>query len=259
MSSELVLLGWIIFYSTLGSLGSIVLASIFLWFRDDLQKKLLPVLISYATGVLLAASLLDLIPEAITESDGKIIEIFWAILIGFMIFFVLEKLVLWHHCHETYCDFKEKHSAEGPIILIGDGLHNIVDGIVITAAFLSSIQLGVVVGISVIVHEVSQEIGDFAILIHYGYTRKKALILNIISGSFTIPASLVSYFILAAFSFAVPFILAISAASFLYIALTDLSPELHEKFELIATIKQLLFIGLGIGTMVFVMSIGIHV
>jgi len=196
-----------------------------------------------------------LIPEAI-EEVGEPHIIMPYILGGILFFFIMEKIVIWRNCRDKTC---EVHShASGPIILMGDSLHNLTDGIVIAAAFLSEFYIGIVAGLTIIIHELAHETGDFGILIHSGYTKKKAFTYNIISSSTTIPASIISYFILDDIEFAVPFLLAISAASFIYIALSDLTPELHQHTDFKYIIRQLIIMILGIVLMMFLLSIGGH-
>lgn len=175
-----------------------------------------------------------------------------AVLLGIILFFFLEKLVLWRHCHDIEC---EVHAAAGSMILVGDTIHNIADGVVIAASFLASIPLGVIASLSVIAHEIPQETGDFAILLHSGYEKKKAFILNMMSGLSTLPAAVVAYYTLEVAEAAVAYIMALSAASFLYIALADLSPELHEKTALRYTVRQSLLMLAGVLTIVLLLQI----
>ena len=168
----------------------------------------------------------------------------------------MEKIIIWRNCRNKEC---EVHShASGPIILIGDGLHNLTDGIVIATAFLTNVTLGIGAGLTILVHELAHEIGDFGILLHSGYTKKKAFIYNLISSSTTIPAAIIGFYILGVFESIVPFILAISAASFIYIALSDLTPDLHQNTDLKYSIRQFLFIILGIVLMYFLLTLGGH-
>lgn len=207
-------------------------------------------MVAYATGTLLAAATLGMLPTAITRArDGlQMVMIFF--LGGILFFFILEKLVIWRHCHDTECEITD--SAAGPIILIGDAFHNSIDGIVIAAAFLVNFYIGIAVSLSVIAHEIPQEVGDLAVLLDKNYSKKKAFFYNTLSGSTTIPAAIIGYFVLDIISEAIPFILAISAASFLYIALSDLTPELHQKVGLKYSLRQLVLILAGIGTMLFI-------
>ena len=168
----------------------------------------------------------------------------------------MEKIIIWRNCRNKEC---EVHShASGPIILIGDSLHNLTDGIVIAAAFLTDPTLGIGAGLTILVHELAHETGDFGILLHSGYTKKKAFLYNIVSSSTTIPAAIIGYFIIGTITSVIPFILAISASSFIYIALSDLTPELHRKLGFKYSVRQLLLIILGIITMMIVFSLGVH-
>ncbi len=246
---------WIILFSILGSVGAISIAAIFVFLGDNIQKTLIPILIAFATGVLLTVAFLGLIPEAI-EGAGDPHLIMPFILGGILFFFIMEKIVIWRNCRDKTC---EVHShASGPIILMGDSLHNLTDGIVIAAAFLTGFNIGLVAGLTIIIHELSHETADFGILLHSGYSKKKAFIYNIISSSTTIPASIVSYFLLDSIESAVPFLLAISAASFIYIALSDLTPDLHQHTDFKYIIRQLTIMIIGILLMALILSIGGH-
>jgi zinc and cadmium transporter len=227
-----------------------------MFIKEKYQKTLIPILIAFATGVLLTVALLGLIPEAV-EEVGEPHLIMPFVLGGILFFFVMEKIVIWRNCRNKEC---EVHShASGPIILIGDSLHNLTDGIVIAAAFLTeSFGLGMVAGLTIIFHELAHETGDFGILLHSGYSKKKAFIYNVISSSTTIPAAIISYFLLDSIEFIVPFLLAISAASFIYIALSDLTPDLHQHTDIKYIVRQLAFIVIGILSMVLLLSLGGH-
>jgi len=246
---------WIIIFSILGSAGAICIAAIFIFLGDNIQKALIPALIAFATGILLTVAFLGLIPESI-EEVGEPHLIMPFILGGILFFFIMEKIVIWRNCRDKTC---EVHShASGPIILMGDSLHNLTDGIVIAAAFLSGLNLGIVAGLTIIIHEISHETADFGILLHSGYSKKKAFIYNMISSSTTIPASILSFFILDILESIVPFFLAISAASFIYIALSDLTPDLHQHTDFKYIIRQLAIIFIGILLMALILSIGGH-
>ncbi|MBA7640696.1 Zinc transporter ZupT [subsurface metagenome] len=226
-----------------------------MFLKEKSQKSLIPILIAFATGVLLTAAFLGLIPEAV-EKAGEPHIIMPYILGGILFFFIMEKVVIWRNCRDKTC---EVHSnASGPIILLGDSLHNLTDGIVIAAAFLSGLNLGIVAGFTIIFHELAHETGDFGVLLHSGYSKKKAFIYNMVSSSTTIPASIISYFLLDSMEFAVPFLLAISASSFIYIALSDLTPDLHQHTEIKYILKQITFIIIGIVLMALILSLGGH-
>jgi zinc and cadmium transporter len=213
-------------------------AALLLVFPQRVRKTLVPCLISYATGTLLGAAFLGMIPYAIEHAQAS--SILTTILVGIVFFFLLEKLVIWRHCHDGECEI---HGAAGPLILFGDAFHNFVDGIVIATAFLISIPLGAATAFAVIAHEVPQEIGDFAILLDSGYSRQKAFLYNLLSSSATLPAAIISYFSLKATQAVIPYILALSAASFIYIAMADLIPKLHKRFGVGTSVRQfILFI-----------------
>ncbi|MCQ8127684.1 ZIP family metal transporter [Methylomonas rivi] len=234
---------WIIGFSILGSLGAIAGAALFLFFPDGIRKILLPCLISYATGTLLGAAFLGMIPSGLEQAPANLIMA--TVLAGMVLFFVLEKLVIWRHCHQADCEI---HGRAAPLILIGDAFHNFVDGVVIAAAFLNSVPLGIATALAVIAHEVPQEVGDFAILLDSGYSRSRALLLNGLSSSTTLPGALIAYFWLGGTREAVPYILAVSAASFIYIAAADLIPALNRQVTLAASVRQFVLLLAGIGT-----------
>jgi zinc and cadmium transporter len=237
------LLTWIIVFSALGSVGAIAGAALLLLFRESTRKTFLPCLLSYAIGTLLGAAFLGMIPNALQQNTALAIS--GTVLAGIVIFFILEKLIIWRHCHDSEC---EVHGAAGPLILIGDAFHNFVDGFVIAAAFLTSVPLGIVASLAVIAHEIPQEVGDFAILLENGYSRTRALALNLLSSLTTLPGAVIAYFFLGATREAVPFILALSAASFIYIAIADLVPSLHRQTGLKPALTQLALVLAGIGT-----------
>lgn len=240
------LIFWVVLFSLLGSIGAILVTSVLLILQERIRNALIPCLLAYATGALLAAALLGLIPHALSHLSPR--PILSTVLGGILLFFLLEKLVLWRHCHDMEC---EVHGVAGPMLLIGDAFHNATDGIVIAASFLVSIPLGIATALSVIAHEIAQEVGDFAILLNSGYPKQKALWLNSLSGLSTLPAAIFAYYALAVMQVAIPYVMALSAASFLYIALVDLSPELHRKAEFGYSVRQFLLILAGIGTIMF--------
>lgn len=226
----------------LGSIGSVMLAGLLLSLKDEWLRKVSTFMMYLAGGTLLGAATLGMIPRAgaMTNLSSVMQIVLW----GIVVFFLLEKLILWRTCRNKKC---ERHlRAAGPIILIGDAFHNAIDGIVITAAFLSSAELGVFVTLSVILHEIPQELGDLGILIQNGYSRRKAFWLNTLSGASAIPAGLAAYFAMEAVKPMIPYVLAFSAASFLYIALADLIPEMHRKTTLKDSLSQILLVIFGI-------------
>jgi zinc and cadmium transporter len=237
------MLAWIIGFSFLGSLGAIAAAALFLLFPEHVRRFLIPSLVSYATGTLLGAAFLGMIPAALGRAPAR--TVMTAVLVGMVLFFVLEKLVLWRHSHD---EPDEARGSAGPLILFGDSLHNFVDGVVIAVAFTTSIPLGIATALAVIAHEIPQEVGEFAILLDAGYGRGTALALNALSASMTLPGGVLAYFWLAGTQQAVPYVLALSAASFIYIATADLIPSLNREQTSASSLRQFLLLVAGIAT-----------
>jgi zinc and cadmium transporter len=223
-----------------------------------------PILVSYAIGALLGAAFLEIIPEAF-ETAKSAQSMAATLLAGILIFFVLEKLVLWRHCHVEECeahapdhDHNEGHShghdhgRSGLMITVGDTFHNFVDGILIAAAFLADFNLGVVTALAIIAHEIPQEVGDFLILLHSGYSKRKAIMLNLLSSAATLVGAVLAYYALATMQGVVPYVLGMAASSMIYVAVADLIPGLHKRPELHATAQQVVLIGLGVGSILMV-------
>lgn len=248
----------IILASLLGGVLSVVAAGI-VAFRA--RTHWVPVLVSYAIGTLLGAAFLDIIPEAF-EAVGNAQAVAATILAGILLLFVLEKLVLWRHCHVESCeahaplhphmghpmDMPGDHGRSGLMITIGDTFHNFVDGILIAAAFLTDFNLGVVTALAIIAHEIPQEVGDFLILLHSGYSKRQAVALNLSSSAATLVGGVLAYFALGTLQSWVPYVLGLAAASMIYVAVADLIPGLHKRPELHATAQQVSLIMLGIGS-----------
>lgn len=231
--------------SLLGSFGGLLVASSLLLFNDGVRSKLVPWLVSYAVGALLGVALLALLPEALETL--KPVEVFGTLLLGIVCFFVLEKLVLLRHCHTDEC---QVHGATATLVLVGDAFHNFIDGAIIGTAVLSSIPLGVNTAIAVAAHEIPQEVGDVAILLAAGYGRKRALILNVVSGASGIAGALLAFGAVTVVPGARPFVLAFSSASLLYIAMSDLIPDLHRGSVGQGAARQVFLIAAGVGTVV---------
>ena len=243
-------LGWIIISSLLASAGVVVGAGVLLLLRDTGWRGLISLLVSCAVGTLLGGAFLGLLPEALERAES--LPVFSTVLAGIVLFFILEKWVLWRHCHDSECPVD--HVA-GELILLGDAIHNFFDGVVIATAFLSATALGVSTALSVVAHEVPQEVGDFAILLHGGFGKRRALAYNLLSSSTTPVGAVLAYFALSSIQRVVPYVLALSAASFLYIAMSDLVPGLHRVISLRKTAFQVGLIALGILTMAFIRTI----
>lgn len=317
------LLAWILIFTALGGVLSALAASLFLVAPASLRARALPHLVSFATGALLGAALLGLLPHAIeTAGLANAHRIGLTVLVGILIFFILEKLVLWRHCHQEgceehfgqaalpglapghhgahdhlhrlQCDAAEPASGEacrgeaaaaampGPsarvalprpaqqatagrsapgemrgwhdgrlrasaaMILLGDGFHNTLDGVLIAAAFMTDLHLGVVTALAVFTHEIPQEVGDLAILLNSGMSRLRAMVLNLATSLTAILGGLLAYLALGPVSWVLPYAVAIATSSFLYIAVADLIPGLHRRVDPGSGVRQFAFILLGV-------------
>jgi len=244
-------LSWIIAVSLAGGALSVLAAA---GLSMALGVHRINVLISYAIGALLGAAFLEILPHALEHGDPH--RMAATVLFGIMVFFVLEKLVLWRHCHHDHCEAHEAHSPahdhgrSGLLILVGDTFHNFVDGILIAAAFMENTQLGIVTALAIIAHEIPQEVGDYLILLHSGYSRAKALAYNLLSSLATLVGAMLAYFALSELNDWIPTLLGLAASSMIYVAVADLIPGLHKRTDLKATIQQVLLIGLGIASIV---------
>jgi zinc and cadmium transporter len=226
-------------FALLGSVGAVTAAGSVIYFGSR-SRPLILGLVSYATGTLLAAALIGMIPAASEKTDVTTVGT-W-VLAGLLVFFVLERLMLLRHVHMEH----HPRRASAELILVGDAVHNVMDGIAIGAAFADGGALGVTTALAVIVHEVAQEVGDFAILLDGGFSRGRAKTYNLASSLGTIPAAAVAYLLATGVEVAVPALLGIAAASFLYIALADLVPRHHERPTALDLAWQLPLITLGI-------------
>jgi zinc and cadmium transporter len=253
-------LAWIIVTSLAGGALSVLAAAAF-----ALQARAqwgVSLLVSYAIGALLGASFLEVLPHAITAS-GDASTTTATVLGGILAFFVLEKLVLWRHCHIEACEGHEPlvhqhgqhdehdYGRSGMMILVGDTFHNTVDGVLIAAAFMEDVRVGIITALAIIAHEIPQEVGDFVILLHSGYSKGRALAFNLLSSLATLAGALLAYLALGQVQSAVPVLLALAAASMIYVAVADLIPGLHKRTEIRATVQQVVLIAAGIGTIVF--------
>jgi zinc and cadmium transporter len=239
------LLATVLALSVLGSCGGLLLASSLLLFTDRVRTRIVPWLVSYAVGALLGVALLALLPEALAALPPAVG--FGTLLAGILVFFVLEKLVLLRHCHTDEC---QVHGATATLVLIGDAFHNFIDGAIISAAVLSSVPLGINTAVAVAAHEIPQEVGDFAILLAAGYSRGRAMLLNVVSGVSGIVGALLAYGAVQVVPGIRPYVLAFSSASLIYIAMSDLIPDLHRGQVDSNAVRQVVLIVAGIGTIV---------
>ncbi len=251
-------LGFIVAASVAGGTLSAGAAAIAL----TLRASWVPMLVSFAIGTLLGAAFLEVIPHAFLAGD--IHETAAAILVGILGFFVLEKLLLWRHCHTEDCEAHDQRRLADDrgraaiLIVIGDTVHNFLDGLLIAAAFLQSTELGVVTAIAIVAHEIPQEVGDFLILLHSGWSRARALAVNVGSSAATLAGGVIGYFALSMLEGWEATMLGVVAASMIYVAVADLIPGLHRRPELGATAAQVGLIGLGVGLIALVGALGGH-
>lgn len=249
---------WIVAASLLGGVLSVLCAALF---ALNARAHWVNALVSYAIGALLGAVFLDILPEAIKLSTN-ITVLSATILGGIFLFFTLEKLLIWRHCHHDHCEAHEPHEGHssesgahdrsGMMIMVGDTFHNFVDGIIIAAAFLTDVHLGIVTSLAIIAHEIPQEVGDFMILLHSGYSKAQALLLNLVSSLATLVGGVLAYYALQSMQEFVPTLLALAAASMIYVAVADLIPGLHKRTALRDTIEQVVLIALGISSIFLV-------
>ena len=233
--------------SLVGGLGGLLVASGVLLIKEPARARLIPWLVSYAVGALLGASMLEILPKALEQLAPP--QVFATLLGGILLFFVLEKLVLWRHCHTHDC---EVHDGAVLPVVVGDGFHNFVDGAMIAAATMTSLPLGISTAVAVTAHEIPQEVGDFAILLHAGYSRTRALALNVLSALASVLGALAAYFAFDVIPTTLPYFLALAASSFLYVAMADLIPGLHRGRTDAGSLRQILLIAAGVVTMLIV-------
>jgi zinc and cadmium transporter len=244
-------LSWIIVASLFGGVLSVAFAALF---ALNARMHLIGMLVSYAIGALLGAVFLDVLPEAIELADNAS-AVSGTVLAGILLFFTLEKVLIWRHCHHDHCEAHEPHEhsghdhgRSGMMVIVGDTFHNFVDGIIIAAAFMVDINLGIVTALAIIAHEIPQEVGDFVILLHSGYSKLRAFQLNLISSLATLVGGVLAYYALQGLQSWTPYILALSAASMIYVAVADLIPGLHKRTQMRDTVQQVALIGLGVAT-----------
>lgn len=244
---------WILLFSAAGSFLSMAGGFILLW-KEEVIKKVSLFLISFAAGVLLGVAFLDLLPEAL-EGTGSIEQVAVSTVLAIVIFFVLERFLWWYHHHRIHTvehadqnDYLNKGDivAKAYLLLVGDAMHNFVDGVLIAAAFLTDFSLGVGVAVGVIAHELPQEIADFGVMLHAGFKKTKTLLWNFAAASSTIFGAIITFFIAPAIEGLTPFIVAFAVGVFVYIALSDLIPEIHHRSEHQYDIAHFLLFILGI-------------
>ncbi len=232
------LIFWILIFSFLGSAVSLI-GGIFLLWKEKLAQKITLYLVSFAAGALLGAAFLHLLPDAVNDGGPKM---FFYVLLGLLAMFLTEKFLLWYHCHTGKC---EVH-VFSYTILFGDAIHNFIDGIVIGASFLVSIPLGIITSLAVAFHEIPQEIGDFAVMLHGGMKRAKVLIYNLFSALLAVLAAVLTYVFSSNLKNAIIPLIAFAAGNFIYIAASDLIPEIHKETKRSKIIIQIFLLFIGI-------------
>ncbi|MBI4809408.1 MAG: ZIP family metal transporter [Nitrosomonadales bacterium] len=242
---------WIILASLLGGILSVLAAALF---ALNARASYLGGLVSYAIGALLGAVFLDILPEAIRLSPS-VVTVSGTVLVGILVFFTLEKVLIWRHCHHDHCEAHEPHDhgasdhgRSGTMVIVGDTFHNFVDGIIIAAAFLVDVNLGIITALAIIAHEIPQEVGDFAILLHSGYSKVRAFQLNLISSFATLVGGTLGYIALRDMQSLVPYLLAVASSSMIYVAVADLIPGLHKRTQMRDTVQQVVLISAGVLT-----------
>lgn len=243
------ILGFIIIFSFLGSIGSLI-GGFILLAKEKFALKISNYLAAFAAGTLLATAFFDLLPEAAEKGEELKINIFLWALIGFIIFFLLERFIHWYHHHSEHYefyhrdDFKKAHII--PLITVGDTLHNFIDGVVMGGTFLVNIQLGIITSLAVALHEIPQEIGDFGLMLHQGLPRKKIIIINVVSAAVAMVGAVLTYFSGSLIKPYISQLLSLTAGFFIYIAASDIIPEIHHETKRKTTIYQTLLLLLGI-------------
>ena len=256
-------LTYIIVACLAGSAISVFLAALIAW---RIQPRLIPLFVSYAVGALLGVVFLDLLPHIFEQTTRYHAAAGW-LLIGILAFFILEKLVLWRHNHdhagaaEAAIAHSHDHqhvdhhganetgrTTSAWMIIIGDGFHNFTDGFAIAAAFMADVRIGVVTSIAIIAHELPQELGDFLVLIHSGFSRRRALFWNVMSSFATLLGALLAYVMLVSLAEYAIMFLCFAASSMIYVAIADLIPGLHKRSTLADTVQQISLIGAGVGS-----------
>ena len=217
----------------------------FISIKHKVLDKIVKYLVAFASGALLGGAFLHLLPEAYESCECQLV--FLVVLGGIMLFFIMEKVLYWRHCHKGKCEI---HTFTY-LNLIGDAVHNFIDGLIIAAAFLGGIPIGITTTLAILFHEIPQEIGDFGVLVYGGFSKKKALLFNFFSACLALLGALIGYFLLSIIVNVIPFLLAFAAGGFIYIASSDLIPELHKTKHIKGSLIQIFFLTIGIALMWF--------
>jgi zinc and cadmium transporter len=242
-----------IFQIYLYTFGGVFLVSLlsfmgvfFLFLSNEKLNKLIMLMVSFSAGIMLGDAAIHLMPEMTILTENSLTGWYW-FLIGMLIFFVLEKIVHWHHCHNTE-ECEHEHTL-GIMNLAGEGLHNFIDGAVLAGAFLTNFQLGITTLIAIVAHEIPHEIGNFGVLLHSGFSRGKALLYNFLSALLAFLGAFATFFLYNRIDNLSNYLLPLTAGGFIYIATGDLLPELKKDTALSKSLLQLVFIIIGVGVM----------
>lgn len=214
--------------------------------KENLLNKILIILVSLSAGALIGGAFIHLLPEAVEKSGGT--DIFLIVLVGFVLFFIIEKVLHWRHCHKGKCDVHTFHYMN----LIGDSVHNFIDGLIIAASFVISTPLGFTTTMAIAAHEIPQEIGDFAVLVYGGFEKKKAIVLNFAIALTVMLGGIVGYFISKSVEQIAVYLLPFAAGGFIYIAATDLVPEIKKELDIKKSMATIFVFICGILIMWFI-------
>lgn len=252
---------WIVLATLAGGVLSVVIAASL---TVHVLGRLVRNLVSLSVGVLLGTALLHVLPEAF-ESDAGAQALFATLLAGLLFFFLLEKAALYRHGHHHEGDDPHHHhhhgfDAEqagrgGWSVLVGDSIHNFVDGVIIAAAFLADTRLGLVTALAIVAHEIPQEVGDYIVLLNAGFSRAKALLFNALSGLAAVAGGVLGYFVVGPWEALFPFLLVVASSSFVYVAVADLLPQLQRRLPLAETAAQVAWIGAGLGVVLLTKTV----
>ncbi len=221
--------------------GLLSLAGVFsLWIKQKTLQKFVFVMVAFSAGALLSGAFLHLMPEALEKLETSIV--FIIVLVGFILFFIIEKFLHWHHCHKGKCD---THPFTY-LILIGDGFHNFIDGLIIAISFMVNVPFGIITSLLILGHELPQELGDFGVLVYGGFSKTKALIFNLFSQLTAILGGIIGYFLSTSVDWIISYMLPFAAGGFIYIAASDLIPELHKQPQLKKSLVSFSFFIFGI-------------
>jgi zinc and cadmium transporter len=235
---------FVLLLSLPGSTAVVTASGLALLVDDATIERWVPRLVHFSAGALLGATFFGLLPSAAHEVGAA--QVFGLVPAGIFGFFLLEKLMLWRHCHKHDC---EVHATSGPLLLVGDSLHNFGDGIVIAAACMASTPLGVAAALSTLAHGLPKELGELVVYLHHGYSRRRAFLLNFGTSLTTLVGALVGTFLLRPYPKLSAMVMALSSAGFLYVALADLIPSQRGRRSLGATMFEILLLAAGMATM----------